>query len=248
MCGGAEPDVAHLVDVDFELRGGGAYRQCALLLRASEVGEGDACLIEFVFYGVEVAYLEDHAGVFGEEAHDYVLIVGWYVDVDAPGCVGERHLEESCDEATGGYVVTGEDEVFFDERLDGLEYSAEGGSVGHRWAFIADTAEDLCECATAESGFGAAHIDADERGVLVADHDGLDNLADVAHLAHGGDDDGAGAQDSTAVVVFLGHGEGVFARWDVYAELAYPVAHGLYCGVESCVFALLSAGPHPVGG
>lgn len=60
MSRGAEPDVAHLVDVDVELLASRTDGELALLLRATEIREDDTSLVKLSLYGIEVANLKDY--------------------------------------------------------------------------------------------------------------------------------------------------------------------------------------------
>ena len=78
------------------------------------------------------------------------------------------------------------------------------------------------------------------------EHRGED-LLHVRDLTDSADDDGAWAQDLLAVGVLLRHGERVLTRGDIDAERDCEVRSSLYRVVETSIFALIAAGPHPVG-
>ena len=78
------------------------------------------------------------------------------------------------------------------------------------------------------------------------EHRGED-LLHIRDLTDSADDDGAWAQDLLAVGVLLRHGERVLTRGDIDAERDREVRSSLYRVVETSIFALIAAGPHPVG-
>ncbi len=201
----AEPNIAHLVDVDIELLASRADGELAFPLRASEIREDDASLVKLSLYYIEVANLKNYSRVLCEEAHDDILVIGWDVGIDAPACVGEGHLKKSRDETASGDVMTGEDKTFLNKALDSFEDCTESSGIGHGRGLVAYTAENLGESAATKGWLRTTHVDADERGLGVAHHDRLDDLADVADLAHGGYDDSTRAKDGAAVMVLLSH-------------------------------------------
>ena len=76
--------------------------------------------------------------------------------------------------------------------------------------------------------------------------DRRDDLANVAYLSAGRDDDRT-RSDHLVVAILLGHGQRVFSGRDVDAQLASEIGRGLYGLVEARVLALVAARPHPVG-
>ena len=78
------------------------------------------------------------------------------------------------------------------------------------------------------------------------EHRGED-LLHVRDLTDSADDDGAWAQDLLPVRVLLRHRERVLTRGDIDAKRDREVRSSLYGVVETSIFALIAAGPHPVG-
>ena len=74
-----------------------------------------------------------------------------------------------------------------------------------------------------------------------------EDLLHVRDLTDSADDDGTWAQDLLAVGVLLRHRERVLTRGDIDAERDREVRSSLYGVVETSIFALIAAGPHPVG-
>ena len=74
-----------------------------------------------------------------------------------------------------------------------------------------------------------------------------EDLLHVRDLTDSADDDGAWAQDLLAVGVLLRHGERVLTRGDIDTKRDREVRSSLYGVVETSIFALIAAGPHPVG-
>ena len=144
--------------------------------------------------------------------------------------------------------MAGHDETFFNELLNGHEGVAEVFGILDGGDVAADLSESLCKCRASEFQGIEREVDVVEAAFGHVLHDGADNLADIAHLAAGADDDGSRADNLVTVGIFLGHREGVLAGGDIDLQCAAEVAESLYCGVKAGVLALLCAtGPHPVG-
>ena len=81
----------------------------------------------------------------------------------------------------------------------------------------------------------------------IRDEHWREDLLHVRDLTDSADDDGARAQDLLAVGVLLRHRERVLTRGDIDAERDREVRSSLYGVIETSIFALIAAGPHPVG-
>ena len=201
--------------------------------------------LELVF----VAHLDDDAGVFGEERLHQVFLHIIKVDAHAAGGVGEAHLEQRGEHAAGADVVACHHPSLANHLLDGVEATGEIFCVMYGGDVVAHLAQGLCQGRTTEAQVVETEVDVVDGGVLVVDQHGRHHLADVAHLAAAGDDDGARGDDFLTVGILLAQREGVLARGDVDAQLAAELAKGFHCVVESGVLAFLRAArPHPVGG
>ncbi len=161
------------------------------------------------------------------------------VDVHTALLVGEGHLQERSDETAGRDVVTGHNPTALDEFLDGIEGIAEIFGVLHGGHVVANLTEALGKGRTSETLLVEREVYVIERGVLVVNDDGRNDLLHVAHLATGTDDDRSRRDNLIATGILLRHRERVFTRGHVDVDVATEVRESLNGAVETCVLTLL---------
>ena len=135
--------------------------------------------------------------------------------------------------------------------LDELLHSGEGfaevlGLLDAR-RLVTELTEGLREGRATESQRREAEVDMVDRVCGVRNEHRGEDLLHVRDLTDSADDDGAWAQDLLPVRVLLRHRERVLTRGDIDAERDREVRSSLYGVVETSIFALIAAGPHPVG-
>ena len=245
------PYVAQVVDA--ELIGGTvlADQDVAFFAGDTQLDIADTGIFEdfLHFRSVLVGYLDDDTRIFGEEGlHDVVFLQLVEIDLHTAFRVGKAHFEQGRDETTGRNVVTGQEETLMDQFLNSEERIAEIFRILDGRYVAAYLIQGLCEGRTAQLQGVEREVDVVEAALRVVLHDGADNLADIAHLAAGADDDGSRADDFLAAGVFLGHGQGVLAGGYVDLQFAAEIGEGFHGGVETGIFTFLRAArPHPVG-
>ncbi len=197
---------------------------------------------------VGLCHLYHHAGVLGEKnLHDVVFLYTVQTDLHTALGVGERHLQQSGDEAAGADVVSRQYQAVADQSLHSVEGFAEISGVLDGRNVAAHLVKTLRKGTASQTQCVGREVYVVECGRHVARH-GVCHLAYVLHLSTAGDDDGTRGDDLLAVGVLLRHAQRVFAGRHVDVKGAAEVAQRLHRRVQTCVFAFLcTARPHPVG-
>ena len=116
--------------------------------------EADAPFIKHVLHALTVgtSHLNHHARVLGKEnLHEIGLSHRAEVDVQATLHIGEGHLKQGGDQTTCADVVTGKQQPFVHQLLNGIEGVAEIFWILHRRNVAAHLAQTLGKSRTTQT-------------------------------------------------------------------------------------------------
>ena len=138
------PYVAHVVDA--ELISGTVFfdEDVTLIGRLTNLHEAYTCVFEYLlhFVLVLVGYLNNDTRVFGKQYLDEVVFLNLVeADFHTAFYVGEAHFEQRGDETACRDVVSGQDEAFVHQFLNGEEGVAEVFGILYGRYVVADFAQ-----------------------------------------------------------------------------------------------------------
>ena len=167
------------------------------------------------------------------------------VEVHTALGVGESHFKHSGEQTASADVVCCQELLVFHQSLHSIECVGKVIGTLHARSLVAKQSHRLCKGRATELHVAAREIDIVETALLLLEHRAYGFLH-VAHLTASRDNHGAWG-NHLLVAVFLGHRKAVLAGWNVDAEGASEIATSLHSAVETSVFTLVAAWPHPVG-
>ena len=239
------PLVAAEVDVDFcgvELV---ANYQSTFRYGFADDGVVCAGVFEDLLHAAEVGCLDYNARILAKQCAAHVVVL--HAEVNAALHVGKTHLQQRNDDTARRNVVSCQYKSLIYKRLHGVEGFAERLGTCHIGTVVAQSAQDLRKTRSAQRWRRVGEVYIYKCGFGNVLDVGCNNLLDVAHLAGCRDDYRAGRHYLLAVGIFLGHRERILAGGDVDAECNCKFACSLHSRIQAGVFALVFAGPHPVG-
>lgn len=142
--------------------------------------------------------------------------------------------------------MAGQDKVFGDELLYGVECRCKIFRVAHGGSLLAYPTERLGKGRTAQGQSIEREVDVVNGRAGIAHEYGRNDFLHVAHFGSGRNDDGTGRIDFL-VAIFLSHREAVFSGGNVDAQITGKLAASLNGPIETGIFAGVLARPHPVG-